>query len=282
MLSLLVNRGIATVDPYSIKEIAFAGISQSLINGNDNATGLTPVADQGLVPGESTAVLIYIGDSTGGNSVPFSYSVVSSKNHQMGLYNGAIYPMAGTMLGANVAPAGATHYGARLGDGLLASLLFDRVIGISCGIGGTIFSRFAVGGDLNHRIGVCARRLNDRGLLAADFVAVLLQMGPNDTNAGTSQGACEDAIESIAATFATEFARYVGSTVPFFVARRSRFAGSTGSAVRAAQLNVVNGTTIFAGPDNDGVSMTGDSTHDDATGVDEDAANWAAVIGASL
>src|SRR5262249_47785878 len=225
--------GSPTPDPFKLIEAVFPGTDPTLTRDEYNLAPFTQV-HPALVGGESTAIIITGGDSISCNSVNSSYTVTQSRNHVICLDNGAMYPPRGTLLGCNTSPAAGSNYASRLADNIITGGAKARVILFPIGKGGTLFARFASGGDCNHRINVAAARLAALGLAATN---IAWEQGPNDTNAGTVQATCEANLNSIRASFTA-----AGITAPMYVAKRSKFGGSTGTAVRAAQAAVVNGS----------------------------------------
>lgn len=261
--------GYPIVNPLRIVEPEFSGVAQTLTRCEYNLDACTQV-HPALVAGEDTAVIIIGGDSISASSVNSSYTVTQTKNHMLCIVNGGMYDTRGTMLGCNTSPAGGSCYAPRLADKIRTAGTKARVILINIAKGGTVMARYASGGDCNHFIGVAAAWCSRLGLTPTH---ICWEQGPNDNTAGTSQASMEASLNSIRSTFTN-----AGITAPMYVAQRSKIGGSTSATVRAAQAAVVNGTTIKAGPDNDGVSMY-DGCHSDATGADSAASNWKTSLG---
>lgn len=234
-----------------------------------NIDGLTQVAGT-LTSGESTAVLLMLGQSLGGCNTSYgAYSPVNSKNHFLNIYNGGVYQW----INGPVPGTDNTRYCllARIGDKLITAGTYTRVIGIPIGKSGSAAADWAAGGSFNHRITVAVKRAQSLGLT---ITKVLWDQGVADALGSTTQVAYQNSLTSI-----KETARAAGCNAPILVALQGWGSGGLGSNstnVRAAQAAVVDGVDFFAGPDTDTINNASrqDGTHYNATGANTAAGLW--------
>lgn len=230
-----------------------------------DTAGYTQV-DATLVGGQSTAVIVCVGQSNICNSGNATYTPANALNHHLCICNGGCYQAKSNLLGCNTQPNGNGNWIARLADKLITAGTYTRVILVPIGIGGTVISQWAAGGIFNHRIGVCNNRLTAAGLTATH---VIWHQGESDEGAGTSQADYTTGLNSVISTFRTSSFNAL-KTAKFFPCKVSWFNGSTSAAIQAAQAAVVDNVTIFAGADSDSLDGTNryDNTHFNATGQD--------------
>jgi hypothetical protein len=224
-----------------------------------------------LVAGEVTAVLYVGGQSKADNVIlSDSYSVVSSRNHNLNIYNGGVYASAGKLLGNGDDDGGS--YVTRLADALIAAGPIERVVLVPFCVGGQSITQFITTGTYAQRIPVAVRRVAALGLNAAAHTFILWDQGETDAVAGMSAATYTGHLQTLRAAFTA-----AGTSAPMIVAltalHPSASAGNQ-TAIRTGQTNAVNGTTILQGPDLDTIG-TGDR---DVTGVhfDNDGATLAA------
>lgn len=209
-------------------------------------------------------LLITAGDSNMASVGPAAYTVTNSTVvDNLNMYDGAIYAAAEPLLGSTYFTAfGPGGISARVADAFIST--FDRVICCPCAVGGSTAAMWAAGGVLYNRIPVIMRRLSARGITPATTnctFALIYQIGANDTGAGTSQAAFQ---ASVGQTIAK--ARDAGFSGRIFIPQYSRLSGSTSSAVRAAQLALIdNPNNIFDGGDIDAITATGSNLQADNT-----------------
>ena len=255
--------GLSAPDPYVLDDLIAPG---------HNATGgLTP---RSLVinPAFRTLVLVTSGQSLLCNTNPTLFTPANNTViDNFNIYDGVAYPISGALLGAtNSIPVGLLGPGnlsARVADLLIASGIWNRVILVPIGVGGTFIVDWSAGHlstpGVGGRFGVAMRRLAARGIAPATTgvtFANLFGLGETDSANGTSSAAWQ-------ASFATLMANNVsaGFSGKTFVNLETLTAGATNSTIRAAQAAVVNGTTIFQGGDLDtltgGTNRQVDGTH---------------------
>lgn len=259
----------STSEPYELKPF-LNGLIPAL-----DLTGKTPVSPKILL-NQSTAIIVVLGQSNITTTVlGGAYTPVNSMVHNLNVYTGGMYRAADPLLGDQTS---AGNYGStltRLGDKLITQRVFQRSILKPLGVGASTISDWDVGGHYHHRIDVCARRLQSLGLTATH---IIWHQGESDAVDGTSQAAYYAALLRIIAAF-----RAAGMGAPFFVCKATWFAGSLpagSAAVRAAQAQIVDNDTVFAGPDTDTLDNTYrfDTTHFSPTGSEAFADLLATVI----
>lgn len=214
--------------------------------GQDSLADRT-VLDPRLVPGERTFILVTIGQSLICNSVQWptgTYTPTNGANVQnFNFITGGLYSAKDDLLGCHGQGANAALW---IADALLNTGNYDRIILAPIGFSSTGSGQWAVGGNMNHRIPVLAKRLVAAGYTPT---AVLWQQGTADASAGASQAVTQANLQSMIDTF-----RANGITVPMLIAKESFVdaAHPSNSTTRAAQAAVVNpSANVFAGPDCD-------------------------------
>jgi hypothetical protein len=208
-------------------------------------------------------ILITAGDSNMASVGPSAYTVTNSTVvDNLNIYDGAIYAAADPLLGAmyftGFGPGGIT---ARVADAFIPT--FDRVICCPCSVGGSTAAMWAAGGILYNRLPVVMKRLAARGITPATTnctFGLIYQIGANDTGAGTSQASFQ---ASVVQTIAK--AKDAGFSGRIWIPQYSRLAGSTSSAVRAAQSALIDGVNYFDGGDIDAITATASNLQADNT-----------------
>lgn len=261
-------------DPFKLFELPIAAAS-----GFYDVTGRTEV-NPALTSGETTGVFIIVGESTAANCVDSTYgAVLQAKNHNFCIYNGGCYRSAEPLLGTNISGfVFIGHWALKLADDLISGGKYARIILVPVAIGGTLASDWAstTGAFPGHRAAVTANRLSSAGLTPT---AILQILGANDCNAGTSQSSY-----AASQAIAIQNWRDAGVTCPYFVAKSTWFNGTVSAGIQAAQLAIVDGITIFAGPNCDAFDGTNryDNTHWNATGRNAVANAWKTTIESQL
>jgi hypothetical protein len=239
------------------------------------------VVDPRLVAGESTAVFVTGGQSMSSNTVDTPYTPTNAtKVDQINVHDGGTYRAVDPLLGCEIDTTGNTGtVWSRLGDKLIDGGVFQRVIFIPVGLGGTSADDWNSNQALYNRLVVAGRRAAAVGLPVTGF---LWAQGERDGVLGTAQAAWQASTSGIIAKV-----RAAGFGAPWFIAKSTYQAGATSATIRAAQAAMVNGTDIFAGPDTDtltgtSVNRQADNTHFKAAGADAAAALWKTAIDAVL
>lgn len=259
-------------DPYTVPELP------GYRPGNQNYGGRTQVS-AALVGGESTAVILTLGDSLISNTVNSLYTVTQAKHQNFNVYNGGLYSAAEPLLGCqtNAANLSSGCFFSRACDTLIANAVYARVIHAPVTVGGSLLVDHAAGGAINGRIGAAYRRLAAAGLPPT---AVYVMCGANDKNAGVTEASATASLNSIIATIRT----YTACKI--FIAKHSNFGLATSAAIQNAQVAVLSAPgLVFSGGDMDSLAGTAgnywDNTHFNATGAAAAAALAVAAITAN-
>lgn len=259
----------APSDPYNlVPPVPFIAASNTKFPDYNNTNGKTQVSAATL-SSQTTGVIIIAGQSLVTNVVPTNYTSVSSLNQNFSITNGGCFVASGTQLGCtgyapnlptNPWPTSATA--SWIGDQLIGSSIFQRVITVPIGVGGSVIADWAVGGANNPRIAVAQQRLASVGLIPAAF---LWEQGESDNLAGTTQSAYTTGLNSLISTVHSVF----WSSLPIFVAQATFINNTTSSAIRAAQAaSWSSASFIIQGPDCDSLGLgfrQSDQTHWNAT-----------------
>lgn len=245
----------------------------------------TPVQPQALQLGESTAVHVPIGQSTGSCNTEGStiyandghYTPTSPKAQNFNVADGAIYPASTPLLGCQ---GFAGNWNARITQMAIDAGLWQRYIVAPMGVGGTSIAQWQpTGGILWQRVVTMKARLASRGLTPT---FVTWQQGEQDALLGTSQAAYAasgaDLLSGIQSLW---------PNVPIFIAQTSFTGSVTSSNVTNAQASLVNpGLNRYAGPNTDLIvgstyrQNAGASPHFTAAGSVALATAWLAAINA--
>lgn len=241
--------------------------------------------DPALVPGEKTAVFITAGQSLAAGSSQGLYTPTNAaKCDHINIFDGCMYnavdPLAGH--GQAASPSDRACPFTRVADQLISGGQFERVILIPVAYGGTVVAQWDAGGGfvlepLHKLILVASRRAAALGIARID--GILWQLGETDSAIGTSQASYMASFNSMKAKVAAEI------DAPWFVAQSTYIPGTpSNAAVRAAQAALVDGASVFAGPDCDtlGGASRYDDQHWNAAGNAAAAALWYSAIVASL
>lgn len=234
-------------DPFLLNDASFAGNPPNLAT-----TGLTP-RSQVINPAQKTLVLIEDGQSQGNNVAPTVYIPTNSAAiDNFNIYDGASYPIVGPIIGVqNTTPPG--NISPKIADKLVTAAIFDRVILVPMCVGGTLIADHATG-SLSGRIGVVMARLASRGITPSTpgvTFAYLWLQGESDQGAGTTQANYAAALTQIKANLTA--AGFVGR---MFVAEETWSVGAISTAIQAAQIAFVNGTTVFSAGNMDALNAT--------------------------
>lgn len=226
-----------------------------------------------LASGQSTGVFVCAGQSLMSNFTNSGYTAASSLAQQMNVYDGGVYSCVDPAPGNDY--TGGSIIG-RVADKLISGSVFSRVIMVPVAVGGTRSSAWDPnGGILWGRILSAFLRLKSAGLVANGF---MWEQGQSDVANGVTEATHAATLGRIMAGVIA-----VSPTTKCFVAK-STFPGTdtggqTATQIRAACASVVNGTTIFAGPDSDtlGAGYRYDGTHFGTVGATDGADAHAAL-----
>lgn len=259
--------GISPPDPYIVSD-NFTGISYKKTDG-------LSLRSQTTDPSKKTLVLLTDGQSLGANVTPTAFVPTNSTVvDQLNLYDGAIYSIAGPLLGTTLnTTIGSPGYGnifVRVADTLVTNGKFDRVIIACANIGSTTAAMHATGGIHANRFSVAMARLAARGIVpgatGVTFAAVF-DIGEDDLSLGTSQASMTASLNSVISNL-----QATGFNGRIFIPLESGLS-QTSNNVRSAQAAVVTGN-VKAGGDFDAITGRADGVHWNDTG----AANAAAAL----
>jgi len=258
-----------------------------------NATSTKTLATlQGVNTSVRNLVLIGSGQSLSGDNSGTAFTPVNpTKIDNLTILNGGIYQASDPLAGPinDCVSCGPGNFLLRVADTLITNNLFDRVIIVPIGVGGTTVGSWETGTQ-SDRFKVAYARLAAKGIVPGlantTFVICWIQ-GEQDNANGTTQSSYFNSLTNVIAN-----ARAVGFTqalVPFFVPLETWSTGTTSAAVRAAQAAIVNpSANIQAGPDMDtyngntcgpsanAACRQADNTHPTANGGYSMAAGWIA------
>lgn len=255
--------GISPPDPFVVRD----GVAGSQIWKSTNGlTSRTQVID----PAKKTLVLISAGQSQWTSIMPSQYTPTNSTVvDNFNIYDGGSYSIASYLLGPTQSPgSGSGNILPRIADLLINNGKFDRVILVPLAITGSLIAQWATGGALDDRITVAMRRLSSRGLMTTTTgitQAFLWGQGEGDGVAGTAQATYQTAFADVLAQATNN-----GFSGRAFVCKETWASGTTYATIQAAQVALVNGTTIFSGGDLDTLNATNrqaDNTHFNDTGA---------------
>jgi hypothetical protein len=233
-------------------------------SGYRNTTGRTR-RSLAINSSDSTLVLINAGQSNATNILPSAVTLTNGTViDNFNVYDGGLYDANGRMMGTDIGGQGTVvQY---LADLLITNGRFDRVIVAPLAISGTPISVWADGGVLADRIPLAMRRLASRGIvpgMTGVTFALLWMQGEADNSNGTTQSAYQTAFGRVKAN-----AIAAGFSGRIFVTTETWDAGTTSSAIQAAQAAVRDNVTVFDGGNLDSLGNTyrQDTTHFNDTG----------------
>lgn len=251
------------------------GVGSASIN-----IGVRIPAPTSLTAGETTLIVLMIGDSVIANPAPSAYSVVNSKVENFNPYDGLNYRYRDPVIGAS---NGVGSWGGRLGDKLINAGKFSRVIVMDPSVGGTTSGDQSKTGAFSQRYLASlwwARKYGwpISGSSGTWRFAVIYETGVNDGALSVSQGTFTTNAQSC-----FQQLRDYGCTADVFVAKHTLLTNAVNSAIQAAQAAVIdNPNGIYLGADRD--SLTGitynqaDGTHPNDNGCDALAGLWSTIF----
>lgn len=234
-----------------------------------SVSGRTQVSPA-LTPGESTAVIVILGQSNSANHCGGSHVATSPLAQNFYYVNGGVYRASDPLLGCTGDDG---CFATFLADSLISGGRYQRVIVAPMGLNGALATDFAENGPFNPYIRVMTRRLAASGLTPT---MVLYQQGESDNAEGTSATTITTALRNMVATWRAE-----GVEAPVFISLTSTWPGYTNnSQVRLGQTNAWSAPLgIYPGPDTDTIGSGGrDGVHFNAIGSPQHAQLWEDVI----
>lgn len=223
-----------------------------------DVTGLTEV-DIAVAQGETTGLILLIGDSVMANRGGTLYAPSSTKIHNINISDGKCYRAVEPLIG-NGGSLGS--FSVRMGQMLIDAEWRERVILMSVCIPATLQGHFASrtgrvapdadpedlpvqeqAGIYNHLIGTAIKLARKTGQ-AVD--AVVVGLGTNDAYYNVSQALFESDFRTIRDTI-----RGHGVTAPIIVPKITTNFDTGNATIRAALTAVVDGVGVLTGPDTD-------------------------------
>lgn len=211
--------------------------------GVSTADRLAIPCDPFISANPRSAVLLTFGQSNSANFGETRYTA-GDKVVNFNIHDGKCYPSEDPLFGAD--GDGGSVWG-RLGDQLIESGAFDRVLIVPFGIGGTALREWTTGGRLHPRVEYATRQLKLTGI---ETTHVLWHQGEDDARDGTTS---DNYIKMFAAL--VESLRDYGINAPVFPAVASMCKDLGSDAIRSAQRALperIGG--VYPGPDTDSLS----------------------------
>jgi hypothetical protein len=227
-----------------------------------------------LQSGQSTFIMLVVGDSISANSGPSIYTATHTLTENFNIYDGLCYRYQDPVLGAST---GSGSYPAMIIDKLLDSGRFARGIVFDPAIGGTTSRDWSASGPFNQRAQAAlwwmkSLRWPINGSADAWRFAIVYVLGTNDNAVGTSQSVFTANGNSF-----IQSVRGIGCTADIFVATSTLLNNAISTAIQSAQADMISTSAgIFALGNMDsltGVNRQSDSTHLSTTGE----GNWASI-----
>lgn len=212
-----------------------------------------------------TMVALVFGQSNSANHGETRYA---PRGNVYNFFDGKCYRAEDPLLGAT-GDRGSVW--SRLGDKLIDAGLYDNVISISIGVGGTEIRRWTVNGDLHRRIVDVVHQLKKKKL---KITHIFWHQGEADAARKTPK---DDYISMFMAML--EKMRKYGIDAPIYVAVATRCgSGAPGYEIQQAQRELVNtDLKIFPGPYTDEITSIEDrhdACHFSDRGLDKHADMW--------
>lgn len=253
----------APIDPFVLTDVTFAGQAAFLQTPTPRLITINPA--------QKTLVLLVAGQSIWTNIIPTLYTPTNSTVvNQMNIYDGAIYPITGNVLGSSYYQGtfGPGNIAVRLADLFVTNSIFNNVILVNFAVGSTPISMWDSTGALYGRGSVAMLRLAAQGITPATTgvtFAYLWGQGETDTTNGTSQAVYAAALGRVLAKMTAS-----GFSGRFFICEETWISGGVSAAVQAAQVAAVDNVTVFSGGNLDSLNATNrqaDNTHFNDTGA---------------
>lgn len=215
--------------------------------------------------GPRTMVALVYGQS---NSANAGWGRYTPRRDVYVIYDGKCYQGMDPLPGTN--GTGGTVW-SRLGDKLIDGGLYDKVLFIAVGVGGTSMNQWTPGGDLYPRVLDALDSLKTKNIT---ITHILWHQGENDNGAHTKKDDYKKMFMAM-----VEDIRKHGVGAPIYVAVATRCGGNgEGFEIQQAQRELVNTTlNIYPGAFSDELTSIDDrpdSCHFTASGLDRHANLW--------
>ncbi|WP_210184857.1 sialate O-acetylesterase [Bradyrhizobium icense] len=229
------------------------------------------------IANESTLIMFVAGQSLALSIITDTFTPTNgSKIDNYCWYDGKNYVAANPLIGAG----GDEHnFNLKIADGLISNGKFARVILVPVALSGVTIQYYV--SDAYKEIVAAAKKLAAQGITTATPNVKFLvkwNQGESDTRDGTTQQQYTDRFSALYGLVSPHL-----PGAKWMVAKETRYIGTNSAAIQAAQMALVNGTTIFAGEDMDSIpdsSRNPDQTHLNATGGNSAATMGIAAISA--
>ncbi|MFA6448665.1 MAG: sialate O-acetylesterase [bacterium] len=215
--------------------------------------------------GPRTMVALVYGQSNSANSGGSKYT---PKRDVYVYYEGKCYTAADPLYGPN--GNGGTVW-SRLGDKLIDAGLYDKVLLVAVGVGGTNMARWTPDGDLYPRVLDAIKSLDSKGI---KITHILWHQGESDNGMHTTK----DAYKNMFMAMLNDIRKH-GVDAPIYVAVATRCQSlPEGFEIQQAQRELVNTSLkIYPGAYSDGllsIDDRHDACHFSDTGLDKHATLW--------
>jgi len=221
------------------------------------------------IMGVKTMVALVFGQS---NSANFGETPYKPKSNVYNFFDGKCYVAEDPLLGADGTKGSVWT---RLGEKLVEQKMYDNVILVAAGVGGTEIKRWTVGGDLHRRILDVIRQLKKKDM---KITHILWHQGESDRSLGTKKDDYKKMFMLM-----LEDIRRNGVDAPIYVAVATMCGSAPeGLEIQQAQRELVNtDLKIFPGPFTDEIREIedrNDACHFSTRGLDKHADLWLAAI----
>ncbi len=226
------------------------------------------VNSEAFKPNPRTAVILAFGQSNIANEGdPSGRYTPGPGVYNFNFLNGRCYVAKCPLLGAS---GNYSSFVTRLGDMFVLHGIYDRVLLVSIGYGGTSMADWAPGGLANFRLMIAIELLRQRGIV---ITHAIFQQGESEGIQAKPDGSAwvrnfDSMVKAV---------RLFGMEAPIYVAQCSLCRCDPNEIIRAAQRSVVDpAKSIFAGPDTDtiGLDERWDDCHFSITGLEKAAQLW--------
>ena len=233
-------------------DLFFVNPGTLLAPPNLNVNAVSQTASQVLDTTKTNLVLVVAGQSNMADMAPSVFTPTNASSiFELSIFDGKIYPAVDPLIGPNQVLVGTTpeigNPALRMADSIISNGYFQRVYLVPFAVSGTQISDWFSGNEVP-LIPIAVRRIKQKGITCGgtNVTCVLIWgQGESDNTFGTSQATYTTDLNGVIS--ASVSAGFIGH---WYVAKQT-YNGATSAAIQAAQAAVVNGTTVFAGPNAD-------------------------------
>jgi hypothetical protein len=273
--ALAGGTGGGGIDNYFAAPVAINPNSQSAA-ANQQALGLSQTAAQTFTSG---LVLITAGQSNIANEAPSVYSPTNATHiFQLNIFDGKIYPAVDPLLGATNVFGFGTNFGnpsLRIADGIITAGYFSNVLLVPVAVSGSAIAWWVPGfvganlPTLGQVLPVAVARIKEKGITCGSGVSCVIAWGHGEEDNALATTQLSYTTSGTAMISAVATAGFVGH---WYIAKQTWYTcACVSAAVQAAQAALVNGTSVFAGPNAD--ALTGNACGSPATSACRQADN---------